>query len=252
VNPPALQTVSLSKSFDTAFGRLEAVAHINLVVEPGEFVCIVGPSGCGKSTLLQLMGGLLAPTSGEVLLTGRPLLKPPPDISIVFQKPNLMPWRTVINNVLLPAEIQAIPAGEAKKRANQALALVKLTDFARAYPKALSRGMEQRVALARALMQDPSILLLDEPFGSLDALTRERLNKEILSLWQKRNLTAVMVTHDIREAVYLADRVVVLSPRPAVIYEEFLIDLPRSRPEGIEYSEHFGALAYEIRQAIRE
>jgi NitT/TauT family transport system ATP-binding protein len=163
-----------------------------------------------------------------------------------------MPWRTVINNVLLPAEIQAIPAGEAKKRANQALALVKLTDFARAYPKALSRGMEQRVALARALMQDPSILLLDEPFGSLDALTRERLNKEILSLWQKRNLTAVMVTHDIREAVYLADRVVVLSPRPAVIYEEFLIDLPRSRPEGIEYSEHFGALAYEIRQAIRE
>jgi len=252
VNPPALQTVDLSKSFDTAYGRLEAVRRINLVFEPGEFVCIVGPSGCGKSTLLQLLGGLLTPTSGEVLLTGRPLRKPPPDISIVFQKPNLMPWRTVLKNVLLPAEIQSLPAEEAKKRADQALALVGLTAFARAYPKALSRGMEQRTSLARALMQDPSILLLDEPFGSLDALTRERLNREILSLWRKRNLTAVMVTHDIREAVFLADRVVVLSPRPAVIYKEFSIDLPRSRPEGIEYSEHFGALAYEIRQAIRE
>ena len=185
MNPPALQTVSLSKSFDTADGRLEAVRHVNLVIEPGEFVCVVGPSGCGKTTLLQLLGGLLPPTSGEVLLTGRPLVEPPPEISIVFQKPNLMPWRTVFNNVLLPAEISSLPAEEARKRAGQALEMVHLSEFSRAYPKALSRGMEQRVALARALMQDPGILLLDEPFGSLDALSRERLNHEMLSLWKK-------------------------------------------------------------------
>lgn len=249
---PILQAESVSKTFDTAHGDLPAVADISFTVAPGEFLCIVGPSGCGKTTLLQLLGGLLPPTEGQVLLAGSPLTDPPSEISIVFQKPNLMPWRTVLDNVILPLQIQAVPANETRKRAQETLTLVGLSEFAEAYPKELSGGMEQRVAVGRALIQQPSILLLDEPFGALDALTRERLNSELLRLWTRQNLTAIMVTHNIREAVFLADRVLALSPRPATISAEFLIDLPRPRPNGIQYSETFGALAYEIRQAIRE
>lgn len=248
---PLLQAKSLSKTFDTAHGSVPAVSNISFRVAAGEFLCIVGPSGCGKTTILQLLGGLIPPTQGQVLLAGQPLTEPPPEISVVFQSPNLMPWRTVSDNVILPLQILATPIAEAQKRSEETLAMVGLSDFARAYPKELSGGMEQRVAVARALIQQPSILLLDEPFGALDALTRERLNHEILRLWQNQNLTAVMVTHNIREAVFLADRVLVLSPRPATISAEFVIDLPRPRPKGIEYSEVFGALAYEIRQAIK-
>lgn len=249
---PILQTQALSKTFSTAQGDIQAVENIDLVVETGQFLCIVGPSGCGKSTLLQLFGGLLAPTSGQVLLAGEPLTDPPPEISMVFQKPNLMPWRTVIDNILLPLQIRGVPARKAKKQARDTLELVGLSEFEHSYPKELSGGMEQRIAVARALIQHPSILLLDEPFGALDALTRERLNKEILRLWEHHNLTAVMVTHNIREAVYLADRVLVLSPRPATVSAEFAITLPRPRPDNVAYSTEFGALAYEIRQAITE
>jgi NitT/TauT family transport system ATP-binding protein len=250
---PILQAESLYKTFDsTNNGDLLAIANITFSVSAGEFLCIVGPSGCGKTTLLQLLAGLLAPTRGQVRLAGVPLTKPQPQISIVFQKPDLMPWRTVIDNVLLPLQIQAVPASEAQRRGHEVLTLVGLSEFASAYPKQLSGGMEQRVAVARALIQEPQILLLDEPFGALDALTRERLNIELLRLWQSRNLTAVMVTHNIREAVFLADRVLVLSPRPATISAEFAINLPRPRPKGIEYTEEFGQLAYEIRQAIKD
>jgi NitT/TauT family transport system ATP-binding protein len=199
-----------------------------------------------------LLAGLLPPTEGHILLAGTPLTNPPSEIGIVFQKPNLMPWRTVIDNVILPLQIQATPANEARKRSLEALELVGLGDFAQAYPKELSGGMEQRVAVARALIQQPSILLLDEPFGALDALTRERMNQEMLRLWQDQDLTAIMVTHNIREAVFLADRVLVLSPRPATISAEFVVNLARPRPKGVEYSENFGALAYQIRQAIEE
>jgi NitT/TauT family transport system ATP-binding protein len=163
-----------------------------------------------------------------------------------------MPWRTVIDNVILPLQIQATPANEARKRSLEALELVGLGDFAQAYPNELSGGMEQRVAVARALIQQPKILLLDEPFGALDALTRERMNQEMLRLWQDQDLTAIMVTHNIREAVFLADRVLVLSSRPATISAEFVVNLARPRPKGVEYSENFGALAYQIRQAIEE
>ncbi len=163
-----------------------------------------------------------------------------------------MPWRTVLENVLLPLQIQTIPAEEAQRRAREVLALVGLNEFGLAYPKQLSGGMEQRVAVARALIQQPRILLLDEPFGALDALTRERLNLELLRLWQKQRLTAVMVTHNIQEAVFLADRVLVLSPRPATVSAEFKVALPRPRPQGVEYSQAFGHLAYEIRQAIQQ
>jgi NitT/TauT family transport system ATP-binding protein len=248
-----LEARSLSKSFETPKGEvILAVAHINLSVSAGEFLCVVGPSGCGKTTLLQLLGGLIQPTTGSVLLDGQPLTGPPPDISMVFQKPNLMPWRTVADNILLPLQIQGVNAPQAKEFAHRTLDLVGLSEFGQAYPKQLSGGMEQRVALARALIQQPRILLLDEPFGALDALTRERLNREILRLWQHQHFTAIMVTHNIREAVYLADRVLVLSPRPATISDEFRTNLPRPRPPGVEYSEPFGQLAYNIRQSITD
>lgn len=249
---PLLEAESLYKQYQTANGELLAIANISLAVSEGEFLCIVGPSGCGKTTLLQLLGGLLPPTSGEVRLGRTPLLEPHPEIGIVFQKPNLMPWRTVLDNVLLPLQVYGTPKQEALQRAEETLGLVGLSEFAASYPKALSGGMEQRVAVARALVQQPRILLLDEPFGALDALTRERLNQKLLNIWRKQNLTALMVTHNIREAVLLADRVLVLSPRPATISDEFNIDLPRPRPKGIEYTQTFGNLAYEIRQAIRE
>ncbi len=247
-----LQAKALYKTFATVNGGLVALANINLSVSAGEFLCIVGPSGCGKTTLLQILGGLLPPNKGQVWWGGEPLTKPDPEIGIVFQKPNLMPWRTVQENVLLPLQIQAMPASKAERRVSEALALVGLSEFASAYPKALSGGMEQRVAVARALVQQPRLLLLDEPFGALDALTRERLNQKLLQIWESQALTAIMVTHNIREAVFLADRVLVLSPRPATISAEFTVDLPRPRPRGIEYTQAFGDLAYRIRQAIRE
>jgi NitT/TauT family transport system ATP-binding protein len=250
---PILHAQSLGKIFKTANNdNLIAVAHINLVVSPGEFLVIVGPSGCGKTTLLQLLAGLLPPSQGQIWLEDEPLTQPHPAISIVFQKPNLMPWRTVLDNVILPLQLQGVSPAEAQRRAREALALVNLAEFVSAYPKHLSGGMEQRVAVARALIQQPRLLLLDEPFGALDALTREKLNLELLRLWHNRRLTAVMVTHNIREAVYLADRVLVLSSRPAMVAAEFMINLPRPRPTGIEYSEDFGRLAFEIRQAIKE
>lgn len=252
MNTPILQARSLRKTFETAQGTVAAVADITFNVAPGEFLCIVGPSGCGKTTLLQLVAGLLSSTKGQVLLNGSPLTQPPPEISVVFQKPNLMPWRTVLDNVILPLQIQRVPGKQARHQGRQALALVGLEDFASAYPKELSGGMEQRVAVARALIRHPSILLLDEPFSALDALTRERLNQEILRLWHQQQLTALMVTHNIREAVFLADRVLVLSPRPATISAEFIINLPRPRSQDTAYSKSFGALAYEIRQAIKD
>jgi len=252
VTSPILQAKSLYKTFPTTNGGLVALANINLSVLAGEFLCIVGPSGCGKTTLLQILGGLLPPSKGQVCWLDQPLTEPHPEIGIVFQKPNLMPWRTVQENVLLPLQLQAVPATTAEHRAHEALALVGLSEFASVYPKALSGGMEQRVAVARALVQQPRLLLLDEPFGALDALTQERLNQKLLHIWQTQALTAIMVTHNIREAVFLADRVLVLSPRPATISAEFTIDLPRPRPKGVEYTQTFGDLAYQIRQAIRE
>ena len=252
VTSPILEAKSLIKVYETPHGDLLTVDNINFSVASGEFVCIVGPSGSGKTTLLQMLGGLLPPTEGVVLISDQPLMEPHPQISIVFQKPNLMPWRTVLDNVTLPLQIQGVSGQEANEKGQRILQLVGLSEFAQSHPKELSGGMEQRVALARALVQQPRILLLDEPFGALDALTRERLNREILHVWQTQKLTAIMVTHNIREAVLLADRVLVLSPRPATIATDFQIDLPRPRPQGIEYTEEFGTLAYQIRQAIRE
>jgi len=249
---PILTAQALSKTFDTINGGLNTIANINLSVQSGEFLCIVGPSGCGKTTLLQLLGGLLPATTGQVWLDDELITEPHPAIGFVFQKPNLMPWRTVLDNVLLPLQMSGTAADTARQQALDALSMVGLSDFVDNYPKALSGGMEQRVAVARALVQQPRLLLLDEPFSALDALTRERLNFKLMHIWHSQHLTTLMVTHNISEAVLLADRVLVLSSRPATIAAEFCIELPRPRPAGIEYSQEFGNLAYRIRQAIHE
>jgi NitT/TauT family transport system ATP-binding protein len=248
---PILEAIHLSKGYDTRQGLLAAIEDVSFEVAEGEFLCIVGPSGCGKTTVLRLLAGLVLPDVGQVCLHGQPVSGPCQQIGFVFQKANLMPWRTVLDNVLLPLQIQSLPPAEAGRQAADALELVGLTDFASNYPRELSGGMEQRVAIARALAHEPEILLLDEPFGALDALTRERLNQELLRVWDISRKTVVMVTHDIREAVFLADRVLVLSQRPGRVAAIVPITLPRPRPLSIFYSEAFGALAYEVRQAIR-
>lgn len=249
---PILQARSLVKTYDSAEGTLQAVDHLDFSVSPGEFLCIVGPSGCGKTTLLQILAGLVPASAGQVLFAGRPLLEPHRDISMVFQKPNLMPWRNVIDNVLLPMQIFGTPRKEALEKAQRILEKVGLAQFASAYPKALSGGMEQRVAVARAMVQKPRILLLDEPFGSLDALTREKLNLELLRLWRDQNITAIMVTHNIREAALMSDRVLVLSPRPSRISAEIPVTLPRPRTEEVEYTKEFTDLTFTIRKAIHD
>jgi len=251
MSAPILQAVHLYKQYTSRQGQLTAIEDVSFAVASGEFLCVVGPSGCGKSTLLRVLAGLLEPDFGHVDLHGRPLSGPPPEIGFVFQKANLMPWRTVFDNVLLPLQIQHISAAEAGEQVTRALELVGLLEFAHSYPHELSGGMAQRVAIARALTCEPEILLLDEPFGALDALTREYLNQELIRLWEISHKTVVMVTHNIHEAVFLADRVLVLTQRPGRVATIIPVTLPRPRPISIMYSDAFGTLAYEVRQAIR-
>ncbi|HHS97295.1 MAG TPA: ABC transporter ATP-binding protein [Chloroflexi bacterium] len=231
-------------------GRLEVLAGLTFEVADGEFVCVVGPSGCGKTTLLRLLAGLERPTAGRVLLDGAEVDRPRRTVGFVFQEPTLMGWRTVEENVSLPLEVARVPKGEARRRSRELLDLVGLSGFETAYPAELSGGMAQRVALARALVHDPRLLLLDEPFGALDALTRERMAQELLRIWRARRKTVVMVTHSVSEAVFLADRVLVLSPRPASIAAEVRVDLPRPRTPAFFDDPAFGALARAVRAAI--
>jgi len=249
---PILQAAHLYKQYTTTrHGVLPAIEDVSFEIASGEFLCIVGPSGCGKTTLLRLLAGLLPPDQGEVRLNGQLLREPCSDIGLVFQKANLMPWRSVFDNILLPLQVQNIPKTQANERVEQALAMVGLSDFAAAYPRELSGGMQQRVAIARALVHKPKILLLDEPFGALDALARERLNLELLQLWRASRKTVVMVTHNIQEAVFLADRVLALSQRPGRVTAAIPINLPRPRELSLVYHSDFSALAYKVRQAIQ-
>ena len=248
---PILIVDQVKMTFRTQQGKLWALAGVSFRVAPGEFLCIVGPSGCGKTTLLRILGGLAKPTGGSVYLEGEPLTAPRRRIGFVFQKAALLPWRTVLENVTLPLEIQGVEAAEARRRAEELLELVRLAGFEGAYPHELSGGMEQRVAIARALIHDPAILLLDEPFGALDALTRERMNLELLRIWRAKRKTVVMVTHSIQEAIFLADRVLVMSPRPGRIEASFPIPLPRPRRLEMLYDDEFGALSRQVRRAIR-
>jgi NitT/TauT family transport system ATP-binding protein len=247
---PLLEARDIYHRYAGAGGTLLALDGVSLAVEQGEFLAIVGPSGCGKSTLLRILGGLLAPSEGLVRLEGEPLSSPRRQVAYVFQDVNLMPWRTVLHNVTLPLEVAGVSRAEATRRAAGLLGLVGLTGFARVYPRTLSGGMAQRVALARALVAEPEVLLLDEPFGSLDALNREQMNLELLRIWRAQRVTAVMVTHDLREAVFLADRVLVMSPRPGRVCCEVAVDLPRPRTLDVLYTEFFGALARRVREAI--
>jgi NitT/TauT family transport system ATP-binding protein len=247
---PILTADQLTMIYTNANGGLRALERVSLSVCPQEFVCVVGPSGCGKSTLLRLLAGLLQPTEGRVLFEGEPLTSPREGIGVVFQKANLMPWRSVMSNVALPLELLGAPAAEARARAQALIELVGLSGFEAALPRDLSGGMEQRVAIARALIHNPEVLLLDEPFGALDALTRERMGAELLRIWEAHKTTVVMVTHSISEALLLADRVIVLSPRPGQINLELEVPFPRPRRMEMEYAPEFGALAQQVRAAI--
>lgn len=247
---PVLDVQGICHVYEGRQGALLALDGVELSVSDGEFVAIVGPSGCGKSTLLRILGGLLRPTEGTVFLDGQRLLAPKRQVGYVFQKVNLMPWRSVLHNVTLPLEVSGMPRPRAEHKAEELLGLVGLEEFGQVFPRQLSGGMAQRVAIARALVGQPEVLLLDEPFGSLDALSREQMNLELLRIWQARRVTAVMVTHDLQEAIFLADRVLVMSPRPGRIRSEVEVGLPRPRTLEVMYTEFFGALSRRVRQAI--
>lgn len=244
---PVLDVRNLSLTFTGEDGGLKALRDVSFQLYPQEFVCLLGPSGSGKSTLLRVLAGLLKPTAGEVIFNAARQ----PKISLVFQDANLMPWRTAIENIILPLTLEGLPAAEAHARAMEWVALVGLQGFENAWPADLSGGMAQRVAIARSLIQDPDLLLLDEPFGALDALTREKMGVELLSLWQARRKTVLMVTHSISEALLLSDRVLVLTSRPGHIGLDLPVDLPRPRHEEMRFTQHFGVLARQLRAAIQ-
>jgi NitT/TauT family transport system ATP-binding protein len=247
---PVLVVHELSAVFASGEEGLQALERLSFSVCPQEFVCVLGPSGSGKSTLLRILAGLMPPSEGEVLYRGKPVREPRREVGMVFQRANLMPWRTVLHNITLPLELQHVPQTEALRRAQELVELVGLQGFEDTLPRDLSGGMAQRVAIARALVHDPEMLLLDEPFGGLDALTRERMGEELLRIWQMRRKTVVMVTHSISEALYLADRVLVLSPRPGTLHLDLAVNLPRPRQEGVQFTPRFGSLARQLRRAI--
>ncbi|HWR65877.1 MAG TPA: ABC transporter ATP-binding protein [Bellilinea sp.] len=245
---PALQVSHLNVTYANENGGLRTLVDLSFEVYPNEFICILGPSGSGKTTLLRVLAGLLPPTSGEVRFMADHL----PLIGYVFQQANLMPWRTAMENIMLPLEMQNVPLEEARRQAAELIDLTGLKGFEDTWPRDLSGGMAQRVAIARALIQDPDLLLLDEPFGSLDELTRERMGAELLDIWQARRNTVLMVTHSVSEALLLSDRVLVLTPRPGQLALDYHVHLERPRCEDMRYSAQFGEMAKELRSAIVE
>ena len=252
MNPPILQAENLTAEFSGMEIELRALSEISFSVAAEEFVCVIGPSGCGKSTLLRLLGGLLRPTAGRVLFEGSELAGPSPQIGFVFQRANLMPWRSVEKNILLPLELDGTAEADARAAVKELVALVGLTGFERSLPRELSGGMAQRVALARALAHDPEVLLLDEPFGALDAMTRNRMGAELMRIARAQRKTVIMVTHSIPEAVLMADRVLVLTSRPGKLRMDLAVTLPRPRREEMTYTREFGEMAERVRTAIGE
>lgn len=236
VGAAAVQLADVAVRFRSKKRDVTALSEVSLDVAPGEFVAIVGPSGCGKSTLLKLVAGLLTASSGEVRLGGERVTGPRHDIGYVFQRAALLEWRSALRNILLQAEIRRMPSARARGRADELIRMTGLTGFEDAYPHELSGGMQQRVALCRALLHEPPVLLMDEPFGALDALTREQMNTELNRIWRSTGTTVLLVTHSISEAVYLADRVVVMSPRPGTVTEIIEVGLPAER----DYAETLG------------
>ncbi len=251
---PIISVDNVNKTFESAGGPVTALSHVSLHVAPGEFISLIGPSGCGKSTLMRLIGDLTQPSSGAISVKGKPpaRAREDRDYGIVFQSPVLYDWRTVQRNVELPLEIMGLQAAERTRRAEELLQMVGLGDFRRAYPWQLSGGMQQRVAIARALVFSPSILLMDEPFGALDEITRERMQQELLQIWSRAKATVIFVTHSIPEAVFLSDRVVVMSPRPGRVEGIVNIDLPRPRNIETRQDPRFFTLATAVREQLRE
>ena len=243
-------TVSkLDKTYQTRQGGdVVALQDLNFDIGEGEFVTVVGPSGCGKSTLLKILAGILRRSSGEVRLRGKSIDGPSRDIGVVFQSPVLLPWHTVLENTMLAIEIQKRDRSVFELRARELLRLIGLAGFESKFPGELSGGMQQRVGICRALVHDPSFLLMDEPFGALDAMTREAMNLELLRIWSESRKTVLLITHSIPESVFLADRVIVMSPRPGRIAEILKIDLPRPRVLETINSEPFGRYVAAIRR----
>ncbi|CAN5599447.1 ABC transporter ATP-binding protein [soil metagenome] len=244
----------VSKSFAVRDGdATHALQGIDLDIAAGEFISLIGPSGCGKSTLLRIVGDLIEPTAGTVEVNGKPArqARADRDYGIVFQTPVLFEWRSVEANVRLPLEVSGIKGLERERRVREMLELVELSGFERHYPHQLSGGMQQRVAIARALALQPALLLMDEPFGALDEMTRERLNAEVLRIWQATGKTVIFVTHSIPEAVFLSTRVVVMSPRPGRSSHVIDIDLPQPRNEDTRESDRYYELVTEVREALR-
>lgn len=248
---PLLSARRINHTFQGDNGPLPVLSEVGFDVDRNEFVCLVGPSGCGKSTLLRVMAGLLAPTGGIALLDGQPLTRPDRRIGYVFQQANLMPWRTVLKNVALPLELAGVSVDERHAAARALIGLVGLEGFEAMLPADLSGGMAQRVAIARALITGPEVLLLDEPFGALDAMTRDLLGEELMRIWRARQSAVLMVTHSIPEAILLADRVLVMSPRPAHIEATFEVGLPRPRTLDMVHSAAAGELVHAVRSSIR-
>src|SRR5437867_454241 len=243
----------LGMTYEAQSGPVEALRDITFGVGRGEFVALVGPSGCGKSTLLRIVAGLRSPTAGDVTVDGCPVTRPIAQVGMVFQAPVLLKWRTVLDNVLLPAELAGLEAKRYRDRAHELLQLVGLGGFEAKLPRELSGGMQQRASLCRALLLDPPLLLMDEPFGALDAMTRDEMNLELLRVWgegSRTRKTIVFVTHSIPEAVFLADRVVVLTPRPGRVAAIVPVPLPRPRTVETRASPAFGALTLELHQLL--
>jgi NitT/TauT family transport system ATP-binding protein len=244
------QPVLRIKAVRKLYRELEAIRNVSLDVAACEFVSVLGPSGCGKSTLLMMVAGLIDKTDGEILINGTPVTGPRPEVGVVFQQPVLLPWRTVLDNVLFPIELLRLPRAKYVQRAMELLAMAKIDDFAHRLPRQLSGGMRQRASICRALIHDPSILLMDEPFSALDAITRDEMGVELLRIWQANRKTVIFVTHSIREAAFLSDRVLVMGCRPATIIEEMVIDLPRPRHLAMMEDESFNQYVRKLRRAV--
>jgi NitT/TauT family transport system ATP-binding protein len=251
VAAPAHVTLNgVTKTYASPKGDVAALAGTNLDVAPGEFVSILGPSGCGKSTLLRMVGGLDTPTSGELRIRGEPIRGVPEGLGFVFQRDALIDWRTILDNVLLPVEFRGLPRKAYVARARDLLTLFGLKGFENRHPWELSGGMRQRAAICRALINDPDLLLMDEPFGAVDALTRDQLNVELQSIWLRSNKTVLFVTHSIPEAIFLADRVAVMASRPGRVVDTVAVDFPRPRPLDVRDEPGFARLSRQIRRIL--